>query len=133
MFFDKLFKKKPNEKAIRKFWAEFESRADLFADILHLLRHPAPAKVSFPSFPLPPHFPDHLAGRTAGSARTRSRGQPLENPFLENDLHCIRLPVPQNAAGGRPLLLGRPPCVRSVAGIEKKRSTQAPYSWGLGA
>ena len=105
----------------------------LFADILHLLRHPAPAKVSFPPFPLPAHPPDHPAGRTAGSARTRSRGQPLENPFLENDLHCIRLPVPQNAAGGRPLLLGRPPCVRSVAGIETKRSTQAPYSWGLGA
>ena len=47
----------------------------LFADILHLLRHPAPAKVSFPPFPPPPHLPDHPAGRTAGSARTRSRGQ----------------------------------------------------------
>ena len=47
----------------------------LFAAILHLLRHPAPAKVSFPPFPPPPHLPDHPAGRTAGSARTRSRGQ----------------------------------------------------------
>ena len=34
MLFDKLFKKKPNDKAIKKFWAEFESLSDLFADIL---------------------------------------------------------------------------------------------------
>lgn len=34
MLFDKLFKKKPNDKAIKKFWAEFESFSDLFADIL---------------------------------------------------------------------------------------------------
>ncbi|HIY97071.1 MAG TPA: hypothetical protein H9729_05225 [Candidatus Borkfalkia excrementigallinarum] len=32
--FEKLFKKKPKDKAIIKFWQEFESRADLYADIL---------------------------------------------------------------------------------------------------
>lgn len=32
--FGKLFAKKPNDKAIRKFWKEFEERIDLYADIL---------------------------------------------------------------------------------------------------
>ncbi len=34
MIFDKLFPKKANEKAIKKFWKEFEERADLYANIL---------------------------------------------------------------------------------------------------
>ena len=93
----------------------------------------APAKGSFPPFPLPAHPPGPSRRENGGLCPHPLKGPTLENPFLENDLHCIRLPVPQNAAGGRPLLLGRPPCVRSVAGIETKRSTQAPYSWGLGA
>ena len=77
-------------------------------------------------------IPRHPAGRTAGSARTRSRVQTLENPFGGSRPH---LPVsrPPTAAGGRPLLVGRPPCMRSAAGTETKRSTQAPCSWGLGA
>ena len=32
--FDKLFKKKADEKAVIKFWKEFESRAELYANIL---------------------------------------------------------------------------------------------------
>ena len=32
--FDKLFKQKVNDKAVIKFWKEFEERADLYADIL---------------------------------------------------------------------------------------------------
>ena len=48
----------------------------------------------------PLRFSRHPAGSTAGSARTRSRDQSLENPFLGNG-------HPQNAAGGRPLLVGR--------------------------
>lgn len=32
--FEKLFAKKPKEKAVVKFWKEFESRAELYADIL---------------------------------------------------------------------------------------------------
>ncbi len=31
---DKLFKKKANDKAVIKFWKEFEGRAELYADIL---------------------------------------------------------------------------------------------------
>ena len=90
----------------------------------------APAKVSFPPFPLPPHLPDLSAGRTAGSARTRSRGQPLENPFLENGLHLSRLHVSQNAAGGKPLLAGLPPSIPAFAPFGTKRRTPAPCSWG---
>ena len=32
--FDKLFKQKANDKAVIKFWKEFEGRAELYADIL---------------------------------------------------------------------------------------------------
>ena len=51
--------------------------------------------------------PTALAAGTAGpagSARTRSRVQTLENPFLGNGNS-----FPQNTAGGRPLLVGLPP------------------------
>ena len=65
---------------------------------------------------------------TAGSARTRSRVQTLENPFLGNGNS-----FPQNAAGGRPLLVGRPPSTPAIAPTGTNRSAQAPYSWGLGA
>ena len=41
----------------------------------------ASAKGSFLPFPPPPSSPRHPAGRTAGSARTRSRVQTLEDPF----------------------------------------------------
>ena len=44
-----------------------------------------------------------------------------------------RRPVPQNAAGGKPLLVGLPPSTSITAPFGTKRSTQAPYSWGLGA
>ena len=42
-------------------------------------------------------------------------------------------PVPQNAAGGKPLLVGLPPSTPTTAPFGTNRSTQAPYSWGLGA
>ncbi len=32
--FEKLFKRKPNDKAIKKFWKDFEARADLYLNIL---------------------------------------------------------------------------------------------------
>ena len=44
-----------------------------------------------------------------------------------------RRPVPQNAAGGKPLLVGLPPSTPATAPFGTKRSTQAPCSWGLGA
>ena len=36
-------------------------------------------------------------------------------------------------AGGRPLLMGRPPSARTTVSFGTKRSAQAPCSWGLGA
>ena len=55
------------------------------------------------------------------------RGAPSQNrrPFAH--------PVPKNAAGGRPLLVGLPTSARFTAPIGTKQSAQAPYSWGLGA
>ena len=86
-----------------------------------------------PALPAAPPSPDHPAGRSAGSARTRSRVQTLENPFLGDGNRFPRGSRLPTAAGRRPLLVGRLPCMRFAAGTETKRSTQAPYSWGLGA
>ena len=63
----------------------------------------------------PPSPCNHPAGRMAGSARTRSRVQTLENPFLGTGCHLPVTPVPQNAAGGKPLLVGLPPSAPSPA------------------
>ena len=72
---------------------------------------------------------NHPAGRPAGSARTRSRVQTLENPFLGDGSRFPAAPSP-NAAGGRPLLLGLSPSTRFTAPTGTKRSTPAPCSWG---
>ena len=72
----------------------------------------------------PLRFSRHPAGSTAGSARTRSRDQSLENPFLGT----VR--SPKNAAGGRPLLVGLPPSAPTTAPTEPKRRAPAPCSWG---
>ena len=90
---------------------------------------PRPQKAISPSFPSPPHPPNHPAGRTAGSARTRSRVQTLENPFLGSGSRFPAPPSP-NAAGGKSLLVDLPPCTRSAAEAETKRSKSAPCSWG---
>ena len=63
----------------------------------------------------------------AGSARTRSRVQTLENPFLGNGNS-----FPQNTAGGRPLLVGLPPSKTTIAACEVKRRTPAPCVTGRG-
>ena len=65
--------------------------------------------------------------KTAMPPAPSFRGAPSQNrrPFAH--------PVPKNAAGGRPLLVGLPPSARFTAPIGTKQSAQAPYSWGLGA
>ena len=78
-------------------------------------------------------IPRHPAGRTAGSARTCSRVQTLENPFGGSRPHLPVSPSPKNRRRRTAPARGRPPCMRSAAGTETKRSTQAPCSWGLGA
>ena len=57
---------------------------------------------------------------------------PLGIPFWKPPLSLPSL-RPQNAAGGKPLLVGLPPSIPAFALFGTKRSAQAPYSWGLGA
>ena len=102
---------------------------DRFFPLYHLF---APAKGHLPALPAAPPSPDHPAGRPAGSARTRSRVQTLENPFLGTATVSPAAPVPQRRSGPlswarryshhrpartepqhtRPLLVGRA-CVES--------------------
>ena len=78
----------------------------------------------------PPRSRNHPAGRTAGSARTRSRDSSLENPFLGERQPFSRGSTPPNAAGGKPLLVGLPPSIPSTAPFGPKRSTPAPFVTG---
>ena len=88
-------------------------------------------KVRRPASPAAAFFPCLPAGRPAGSARTRPRDQSLGNPFLGGPASPFpRLPGPQNAAGGRPLLVGLPPSIPAFAPTGTKRRTPAPCSWG---
>ena len=86
-----------------------------------------------PVSPAAAFSPCRPAGRTAGSARTRPRDPSLGNPFLGDGGHPSISPIPQNAAGGKPLLVGLPPSSPVSAPCGTKRSTHAPYSWGMGA
>ena len=65
-------------------------------------------------------------GGTAGSARTRSRVQTLENPFLGNRHPFSRGPVP-TAAGGMPPSMP----VYTLSGTQQCPHT--PYPCGMGA
>ena len=89
-----------------------------------------PQNPNFPPFPPPPHPPNHPAGRPAGSARTRSRVQTLENPFWEATPSLRSPRPPKTAAGERPLLVGRSPSAPTPAPSGTHRSTPAPCSWG---
>ena len=57
---------------------------------------------------------------------------PLRIPFAaaRSTGRCIP-PVP-NAAGGRPLLVGRTPSIPASIPTGTKQSAHAPYSWGMG-
>ena len=54
---------------------------------------------------------------------------PLRIPFWGTGDSSVA-PVPQNAAGGRPLLVGLPPSTSTTAPTGTKRSTPTPCSWG---
>ena len=80
----------------------------------------------------PPSLRNHPAGRTAGSARTRSRDSSLENPFLGTAAVSPQPPSPQRRRRQAP--------TRGLAAVSPvsapcgtKRSTHAPCSWGMGA
>ena len=79
----------------------------------------------------PPRPRNHPAGRTAGSARTRSRVQTLENPlFGDGGRFHAASPSPKTPQAAGPLLVGLPPSARSIAPSGTNRSTPAPCSWG---
>ena len=84
-------------------------------------------KVHRPVSPAAAFFPCRPAGRTAGSARTRPRDQSLGNPFFGGPASPFpRLPVPQNAAGGKPLLVGLPPSTRTPPDAERNEAPMPP-------
>ena len=89
-------------------------------------------KVHRPVSPAAAFSPCRPAGRTAGSARTRPRDQSLGNPFLGTGLVFPRLSVPQNAAGGRPLLVGLPPATRTTAPMRNETKHPCPLLVGHG-
>ena len=55
---------------------------------------------------------------------------PLGIPFWGAAVIFPVTPVPQNAAGGKPLRVGLPPSPRTAAPSGTKRSASAPCSWG---
>ena len=100
--------------------------------------HPTPASLArkIPTFcpSCPRLLPQSLPQGERRALPAPAQGsRPLRIPFGGTGVRFPASPVPQNAAGGRPLLVGRPPCMRSAAEQETKRSAQAPCSWGLGA
>ena len=85
-----------------------------------------------------PLFAANIRGGAAvetnfSSFTTFSRPQNPNFPPFPPQPHPPHHPASPNAAGRRPLRVGRPPCMCFAAGTETKRSTQAPCSWGLGA
>ena len=64
--------------------------------------HPACVQPQFPALPVTASSPNHPAGRTAGSARTRSRVQTLENPFWGTAHVFPRLPSPKTPQAASP-------------------------------
>ena len=64
--------------------------------------HPACVQPQFPALPVTASSPNHPAGRTAGSARTRSRVQTLENPFWGTAHVFPRLPSPKTPQAAGP-------------------------------
>ena len=66
------------------------------------------------------------AGRRHCRPAPAQESKPLGIPFSGNASVFPHLPVPQNAAGGRPLLLGRPPSTRTVAHSDRNAAHPPP-------
>ena len=86
----------------------------------HPLQNP-----SFPPFPPPPHPPTIPPGERRALPAPAQGSRPLRIPFWGTAL-ISPSPVPQNAAGGRPLLVGLPPCTRSAAGQKRNEAPKPP-------
>ena len=99
-------------------------------------------QVSKRSPPNPPKAPKFLISisqapnsATPGTAKHAKTALPpnFAFPAFPKATSAPPKPASQNAAGGRPLLVGLPPSTRTFAPFGTKRSAQAPCSWGLGA
>ena len=114
--------------------------------------HPAPVRARpapiFPYASAPP-FPFHLSiyphpithrqstpsprSWGLGASTQRQRLAALRPPLLTGWV-CVCMepkhPVSQNAAGGKPLLVGLPPSTPTTTPFGTKRRTPAPCSWG---
>ena len=82
----------------------------------------------------PPKHPRHPA-HGVWVRRIRANGTGLRHcgpPLMGWGCVCIepKHPVPPNAAGGKPLLVGLPPSTPTTAPFGTKRRTPAPCSWG---
>ena len=82
----------------------------------------------------PPKHPRHPAHgawvrqpRANGTGRRHCR-HPARRVGVR--LHGAKAPRPQNAAGGKPLLVGLPPSTPTATPFGTKRRTPAPCSWG---
>ena len=79
-------------------------------------------------------FPMPSRGENGGLCPHPPKGSiPWESLFGGRRTSLHLLPHPPNAAGGKPLLVGLPPSPPVSAPCGTKRSTHAPYSWGMGA
>ena len=90
---------------------------------------PRPQNHNFPPFPPPSHPPTIPQGERRALPAPAQGSRPLRIPFGGAAL-ISPVARPPNAAGGKSLLVDLPPCIRSTAGTETKRSKSAPCSWG---
>ena len=90
---------------------------------------PRPQNPNFPPFPPPSHPPTIPQGERRALPAPAQGSRPLRIPFGGAAL-ISPVARPPNAAGGKSLLVDLPPCTRSAAGTETKRSKSAPCSWG---
>ena len=72
--------------------------------------------------------PKALAGGTAAPKALAGSAEPTAMGNRQCTFRPVR--VPQNAAGGKPLLLGLPPLTCLIAPLEVHRSISAPCPWG---
>ncbi len=88
------------------------------------------AKSSAPSLPQRPVSPAVPRGDRRALPAPAQGIHPLRIPFWGTAAVSPQPPVPQNAEGGRPLLVGLPPSTLYTAPSGTKRRTPAPCSWG---
>ena len=93
-------------------------------------QRPPVAKTVLQPRPRPPYSPAIPRGERRALPAPAQGTSPLGIPFWGAAVIFPVTPVPQNAAGGKPLLVGLPPSAPSTAPTGTKRRTPTPCSWG---